>query len=245
MAKELVEALEVGDQMSAEMIAATIAQSVTPAQPEPQEEDLYNQDHELYNEVGRLTRKVYEAVKELALDEKLAEDASELPRAQGDISYIVSTAESSATSTINAVEEVLPKLEASQETNKRLEADIDRFLAKEMPLSEFNGFIKELKAHTIESREMSQDVSRQMNEILMAQGFQDLTGQVANRVSEVLRTVEGNLLELIKIYGTEVQLETEKGCPLELTGPSTNPESDDMVVNGQDDVDDLLSSLGF
>lgn len=228
IAEELVAALKAGDEMSAQMIVSSLSE------PDP--------ESELYNGVGKLTRKVYEAVKDFALDEKLATNASELPKTQSDIDYIVATAENSANSTIAAIETILPKLEPAHAESEEIEKDIDRFLAKQMSFEEFSGLIERIKSHTVNTRVLSTEITTHLNDVLMAQGFQDLTGQVAQRISLVMRDIESNLLELLQIYGTEVK-ETHED-PASLSGPSINPNSEGVVSN-QDDVDDLLSSLGF
>ena len=119
-AEELVAALKAGDELSAQMIASSFAEQDT--------------DNELYNGIGKLTRKVFEAVKGFALDEKLATNVSELPKTQSDIDYIVSTAEQSANSTIAAIESILPKLVPAHTESEEIENGIDKFLSKQMSL---------------------------------------------------------------------------------------------------------------
>jgi chemotaxis protein CheZ len=80
----------------------------------------------------------------------------------------------------------------------------------------------------------------------MAQGFQDLTGQIIRRVIALVEELEGNLVELVRISGqnllTEQRAETKSHA--EASGPPV-PGLDKGTVSGQDEVDDLLSSLGF
>ena len=84
----------------------------------------------------------------------------------------------------------------------------------------------------------------------MAQGYQDLTGQVIRRVIELVKEVEDSLVNVLKVFGEpevgeatkKQKKETEAHSP---EGPIIDAESRDDVVSGQDDVDDLLSGLGF
>jgi chemotaxis protein CheZ len=80
----------------------------------------------------------------------------------------------------------------------------------------------------------------------LAQGFQDLTGQVLRQVIGLVEEVETNLVKLVKVAGQPQQSgETKKVDPLKAEGPQINAKNKPNVVNNQDDVDDLLSSLGF
>jgi chemotaxis protein CheZ len=96
----------------------------------------------------------------------------------------------------------------------------------------------------------SSKLQTQLNEVLMAQGFQDLTGQILRRVIELVREVEDSLIHLLTMFGTqennnevdESELLADASKP---EGPIINADERDDVVSGQDDVDDLLSSLGF
>ena len=85
-----------------------------------------------------------------------------------------------------------------------------------------------------------------LNDILMAQGFQDITGQIIKRVIDLVHDLESSMVELIRISGGKGG-EPKHTHELELPGPMV-PGIDDKagdVAANQDDVDDLLSSLGF
>ena len=83
----------------------------------------------------------------------------------------------------------------------------------------------------------------------MAQDFQDLTGQMINRVIKLVSEVETHLLELLKQFntklGAKLDIPEEKGRNIEVEGPIINKEERQDVAQSQDDVDDLLASLGF
>lgn len=79
-------------------------------------------------------------------------------------------------------------------------------------------------------------------EIIMAQDFQDLTGQVITRMLGVIGTIEQ---ELVQVLIDSVPKEKRDDTNSLLNGPQTNPEGKPDVVANQDQVDDLLASLGF
>jgi len=90
-----------------------------------------------------------------------------------------------------------------------------------------------------------------LTEVLMAQGYQDLTGQVIRRVIELVKEVEDSLVHMLTVFGGAEATKTVKSSQPKVEkaivaeGPIIDAESRDDVVSGQDDVDDLLSSLGF
>lgn len=93
----------------------------------------------------------------------------------------------------------------------------------------------------------SSELRGQLTEILMAQDFQDLTGQIISRVITLVNEVEGRLVEILTVFGAS-QLEESAGknkASTEAEGPILNPHERADAVSSQDEVDDLLSSLGF
>jgi len=84
---------------------------------------------------------------------------------------------------------------------------------------------------------------QQLLDIMMAQDFQDLTGQVIRKISELAHGLEQQLVQLLIDYApTEVRRESQHGL---LNGPQINPVNKSDVVADQSQVDDLLDSLGF
>jgi chemotaxis protein CheZ len=81
----------------------------------------------------------------------------------------------------------------------------------------------------------------------LAQGFQDLTGQVIRQVISLVEEVEDSLVQLVKVAGKHQQkvTPTKEKDPIKAEGPQINAQDNPDVMNNQDDVDDLLSSLGF
>lgn len=229
-AKELVAALESGDTLSAEMITDMAYKERTDS---------------LFEGVGKLTRKVYETSKGLNLDKKLAGNAYEIPDAQGGLDYILEKTEESANITIDFVDSTVNALSGKSEASKQLINSIDQFIAKELTLSQFVDLLNNIKLHLSEMDMVHNHLQSQLNDVLLAQGYQDLTGQVVKRVSGCLSDIESNLVELLTVFGTAPQKHEEETIALkpELHGPAIEQTQD--TVDCQDDVDDLLSSLGF
>jgi chemotaxis protein CheZ len=213
-----------------------------------------SRDRTLYQEVGRLTRSLYESIRNFHVDGAVPDDQeamSKMNDASGRLAYVVDMTNKAANKTLDLVEETMPYASGIKEEALQLKEAWGRLQRKEMKPAEFrelsgrmDGFLQQLSVD-------SDKVYVNLSEILLAQDFQDLTGQVIHRVTELVIEVEENLVNLVrmagkvdKITGTVHELEdVDRG--IEGEGPQMNAEKRDDVVSGQDDVDDLLSSLGF
>ncbi|KKK46424.1 hypothetical protein LCGC14_3163930, partial [marine sediment metagenome] len=121
-----------------------------------------------------------------------------------------------------------------------------RFRNKEMNADEFRLLVKEIEEYLPTVKVHADQVYSNLSEMMLAQGFQDITGQVIRQVINLVEEVEDNLVQLVKVAG-KPQASTPKKVidPIKAEGPQINAENNPNVVNNQDDVDDLLSSLGF
>ncbi|MEY4719166.1 MAG: hypothetical protein RL563_1784, partial [Pseudomonadota bacterium] len=141
---------------------------------------------------------------------------------------------------------LLPIAHQLNNQNQNLSRQWGRFLSKDMPLDEFKAMTSEMTQHFEQSTQGLQQVETGLNEILMAQGFQDITGQIIRRVIDLVHELEISMVTLISISGHKGSAEKTTMQP-ELPGPVV-PGVDDRsgdVAHNQVDVDDLLSSLGF
>jgi len=233
LAKELVFALEQGNEADADVLLDKIA-----AQKEGQ----------LFKEVGRLTRQLHDSMAGFSLDSKITSmTENDIPDAKERLHYVISMTEQAANQTLNAVEELMPVSKKLNDQAAKLSSKWDRFLDREMPFEEFKSMSEEIALHFNESKESLLQVQNGLNDILLAQGFQDITGQVIKRVIDLVQDLELSMVELIRISGNTATATTAETKELELPGPVV-PGVDDKagdVAKNQDDVDDLLSSLGF
>lgn len=208
-----------------------------------------NHSEELFAEVGKLTRQLHDSLSNFQLDARIAGLATEdIPDAQSRLAYVIEETEKAANTTMDAVESSMPMAE-------KLNADINNILpqwkklmSREIELAEFKALCLQLDAFLQRSLPDSQFINQKLTEILMAQGYQDLTGQVIRRVIDLAKEVEDSLVNMLTVFGepvTQAEDDAAAGCVLTAEGPIIDAESRDDVVSGQDDVDDLLSSLGF
>jgi len=230
-ARTLVAALEDGDDVKAELIIKGFSGPL---------------DQDLFHEVGRLTRELHEAIVGFAMDRDVARVVQhEIPDATERLKYVIEMTESAANKTLEAVELGLPVSEELAEISKQLSEKWDRFRNREMELTDFRALSEEIGEFLTLATGHSAILNEKLTEILMAQSYQDLTGQIIRRVINLVQDMETKLVKLVAISGGTLQQQEAKKAKIDMEGPAIpNVEQGDMIGN-QDDVDDLLSSLGF
>ncbi|MEP3712633.1 MAG: protein phosphatase CheZ, partial [Ekhidna sp.] len=137
-----------------------------------------------------------------------------------------------------------------------LQPDWKKLMARELKLGEFNELVKRLDDFLVNGVDGTNNLTGFLTEVLMAQGYQDLTGQVIRRVIELVKEVEDSLVDILTMFGglelKEIDQLNEKSNKsdneadkVKAEGPILDADSREDVASNQDDVDDLLSSLGF
>ena len=192
--------------------------------------------NEMFQQLGSITRQLHDALKELGYTDKLKGSVDQLPDAQSRLSYIARLTGEAAEKVLNHVE--LGKNEQAElaDRGRQLADTISRVpaLAKAMP---------ELMEWSNDVVRISEQTDSRLTDIMMAQDFHDLTGQVINRVVQLASTIEEQLLGLLLQSAPSGQPGHDQA--FELAGPVVNPEGRTDVVSDQAQVDDLLASLGF
>ncbi|MGS0673861.1 protein phosphatase CheZ [Shewanella sp. 0m-4] len=203
---------------------------------------------DLFDEVGRLTRQLHSAISDFQFDSRLIELANtEIPDAKERLTYVIDMTEQAANKTMDAVEECLPLASALSENIQAVKPAWDKLMRRELPLNEFKTLCHDIQQFVERSESDASRVKELLNQILLAQDFQDLTGQMIRRVIELVREVENSLVSMLTVFGEQPAnaVDDKPKLNVEAEGPIMNAEHRQDVVTGQDEVDDLLSSLGF
>ncbi len=204
---------------------------------------------ELFQELGKLTRELHDALTSFKLDSRLVGLAEqEIPDAREQLNYVISMAEQAANKVLTAVEDSLPVSEDIQQRSSRLQKQWGRFRNRQLSVDEFRELSRDLDAFFRQVKESSKALQKNLSDVLMAQDFQDLTGQMIRKVITLVKYVEDNLVHLIRISSKGAQSEPEdlkKKGDMQPQGSQAQGVDQGKVIHGQDDVDELLSSLGF
>ncbi|MDQ8021008.1 MAG: protein phosphatase CheZ [Moraxellaceae bacterium] len=198
----------------------------------------------VFNKLGNLTRLLHDTLCELGYDKKLEETAQKLPDARQRLTYISQMTEQAASRVLNATDVAKPIQDRVEEDASMLSSRWDKLYGRELSVDEFKQLAGDTRAFMNQVKEDSKVVNAQLLEIMMAQDFQDLTGQVIKRVVDMAQTLETELLGVLIQSAPEgkLNLAADEGL---LNGPVVNAAGRDDVVTNQEQVDDLLESLGF
>ncbi|MES9942841.1 MAG: protein phosphatase CheZ [Candidatus Thiodiazotropha sp. 6PLUC2] len=231
-AKALVSSLESGDEEESERLIAALT---TPT----------NND-QLFLEVGRLTRELHDAINGFLLDARINDMTSfEIPDAKERLSYVITMTEQSADRTLTAVEKSMPLVEGIESQSAELLEQWERLRSRMLNKDDFKDLSLSLSEYLAKSKEDAASLHKNLSDVLMAQDFQDLTGQIIRKVITLVHDVEEKLVMLVRITGDKFDEGSEKKSNEELAGPAIPGLDQGDQVTSQDDVDDLLSSLGF
>ncbi len=201
----------------------------------------------LFQELGRMTRELHESLNSFRFDSRLSELAEhDIPDAKERLNYVIDMTNQAAHRTMGMVEETIPLSEQLEQLGNDLTQKWQRLMRREMDAKEFKKLSQEVGEFLPLVEEHATKIHANLSEMMIAQDYQDITGQILRRVITLVQDMENNLVNMIRISGGKVQATpaTPKNKS-KLEGPQINPKGREDVVDGQDNVDALLSSLGF
>lgn len=182
----------------------------------------------LLRHLAELTRDVHQSLLGLSDDPQLVEiTRNNMPDARNRLQYVISKTEDSAHRTLAAVEDMMPMAE-------RLVTGATAAVRGGEPAA--------VQAYVDDAIATAEFLRGGLTEVLMAQEFQDLTGQVIRRTIELVEVVETKLVALITAELTTTTGESSRPAPTGPTGPAMSGDS--AAIHHQDDVDALLAELG-
>ena len=171
---------------------------------------------------------------------------ADIPDAKERLNYVITRTEEAANKTMDAVESIFPVVDNIQTQIKTVNPLWDKLMKNDLGVEEFKVLCKDIDALLKNTDRDTAHMHALMTDVLMAQDFQDLTGQVIRKVIDLVREVEDSLINMLTAFGiTSDEIAKPKVGENLVEGPIVNAEERDDVVADQDDVDDLLSSLGF
>ncbi len=232
-AQQLVAYLENGKQQEADDLVSTIHGSG---------------GNQMLQEVGALTRDLHDALVDFSVDERINQIANdEIPEACDRLEYVISKTEVSANKTMDAVECCLPIADNLHQSLLQVRPQWNDLMHGRLELQTFKELCHRIDQLLSQIEGNSSELRGQLTNILMAQDFQDLTGQIIRRVITLVGEVESRLVEILTVFsdGQQLTKTEQKQAPAGVEGPILNPHERDDAVSSQDEVDDLLSSLGF
>lgn len=198
----------------------------------------------LYQELGKLTRELHNTIKQI--DSELT--ITEIPNAKIRLNRVISMTEEAANRTMDIIDATIPLANELAAEARELLVDWSKFKRREFGVEDFASLYQAMMMFLEKVDKTASEIHANLQNVLLAQDFQDLSGQAIKKVISVVGEVENKLFKLVKIAAEansainpesahNQQLITEE---IQKPNPEVNKE-----VTSQDEADDLVSSLGF
>ena len=206
--------------------------------------ESWSQQEAVFNRIGHMARALHDTLGQLGYDKLLEKTVSALPDAKDRLAYVANLTEQAACRVLNATDIASPLIEGMENGALALGKRWDKVFANEMNPAEFKLLAADTRVFLNEQLpQKAQATHAQLTEIMMAQDFQDLTGQVIKKIVALAHELESGLMTVLLEVLPETK-RTEEVASL-MNGPVINAEGRTDVVGSQQQVDDLLDSLGF
>ena len=168
---------------------------------------------QLVNRIGQLTRQMRESIRELGLDKGIAKVAEAIPDARDRLGYIAQMTERAAERALNAIDVAQPIQDGLSSDAKALTKRWDAWFEHPVELDTARELVFDNRAYLAAVPKQVSATNAQLMEIMMAQDFQDLTGQVIKKMMHVIQDMDTQLLQLlIDNAPPEKRHDTPMGC---------------------------------
>ncbi|MES1938647.1 chemotaxis regulator CheZ [Salinisphaera sp. T5B8] len=219
----------------------------------PADQAAPEQAGELIDRIGQLTRALNESMRELGLDREVEKAADAIPDARDRLNYIASMTEQAAETALSSIEVAQPLQTEIENRAVKLDGRWQTWFDAPIELADARELVRDTRSYLQWVPQQTQATQGQLHDIMMAQDFQDLTGQVIKKLVVVIRDIEKQLIDVLlqylpedRVRGREAELREKKGENSSLlNGPQIQTEGNTEIVTDQAQVDDLLDSLGF
>jgi chemotaxis protein CheZ len=203
----------------------------------------------MYERLGGIVRLLHDSLRELGYDKALTEASSQIVDAQDRLEYVASLTEQAANKVLNTLDDGMPAQDLLSKQAKDMEGRWADLFSGKLSIDQFKALAGDSRSFAQAVSEATEAEKARLLEIMMAQDFQDITGQLIKKVVKITQTVENELAQLLrdsapadvkeKLAQKQAAQEQEKPAEL-MQGPSVPSAALD-----QDSVDDLLADLGF
>jgi len=198
----------------------------------------------IFSRIGHLTRQLRNSMSSLGLDRAIIDAAEAIPDTRERLNYIVSKTSEAADRVLTCVEEARPLQDSLNTQAENLTVRWDEWFSEPVALPVARDLVSDTRAFLREVPALTSQTNAQLMEIMMAQDFQDLTGQVIQRMMHLIENIEKELIQVLVENMSMINQPTTREPESLKNGPQID-QSRAGVVATQDQVDDLLADLGF
>ena len=196
----------------------------------------------VFAQIGQLTRSLYDALRELGYDKSIEKVVNSVPDANDHLAYIANLTQQAAERVLGATEVARPIQDRIGDRARLLSEQWQKVFDNKLSVEEFKDLAMQTRDYLKDVPHQVKATNDQLTEIMMAQDFQDLTGQVIKKVVDIVRSVESQLVSLLIENSPQGEAAVPEGL---MNGPVIRADGRVDVVTNQAQVDELLESLGF
>jgi chemotaxis protein CheZ len=191
---------------------------------------------EVFLQLGALTRLLHDTMAQLGVMPKLQTAADGLPDARSRLNFIANKTAAAADKVLNSVDRAKEEHQSIAQHTRDLAAALIADPVRAVASGAVYNFVADVESRTA-------SIDKHLTDIMLAQDFHDLTGQVVAKVVTLANDLEDSLVKLlVQVVPPEQREKVDLSL---LHGPVVDPEGRTDVVANQGEVDDLLASLGF
>lgn len=191
---------------------------------------------EVFHQLGLITRQLHDTLTQLGVMPRLQQAAHNLPDARSRLGYIAQKTGDAANKVLNSVDMAKAEHHMISAATRRIAAAVLADPVKAVATGAVMNFVGDVEAAT-------ERIDGHLTDIMLAQDFHDLTGQMVAKVVSLASDLEDSLVKLLVQAAPTEQVQRVESSVL--NGPVVNPQGRTDVVADQGEVDDLLASLGF
>lgn len=207
--------------------------------------DNQQQQQAMYQELGQMTRSLHKGLLDIGDQAGLTRAAGQIPDTRERLAYVLSMTEQAVSRVLNAVDTLSPAIQAQGNRAEALLAAWEQCADKRRDSAEFRQTLADTLDYLRATKTQSDSAHERLLEIIMAQEFQDLTGQVIKKVVDLASEMETKLLDLLRLIAPAGATVKKQDDGL-LNGPAMpSAVAANQAISSQADVDRLLDELGF
>ena len=194
----------------------------------------------MFERLGGIVRLLHDSLRELGYDKALTEASSQIVDAQDRLEYVAILTEQAANKVLNTLDDGMPAQDVLSKQAKRMDTRWSDLFAGKLSLDEFKVLAGDSHQFAQAVAAATEAEKARLLDIMMAQDFQDITGQLIKKVVAITKTVEHELTQLLRDNAPPAVRDKLAAKPALMSGPALP-----AVALYQDNVDDLLADLGF
>lgn len=222
------------------MLEPDAAEAVVEAVAEAAAVVVAQHDKPMYERLGGIVRLLHDSLRELGFDKAINDASHQISDAQDRLEYVATLTEQAANKVLNTLDEGMPAQDVLSKKARDMEERWGALFSGKLSIEEFKSLASDSKQFASFVNDATEKEKARLLEIMMAQDFQDITGQLIKKVVTITKTVEHELAELLRDNAPPAVREKLVKAPVLMQGPSVPQAALD-----QDNVDDLLADLGF